>query len=105
MTEKKISRRIFLQGAAVAGTGSAIMAQSPAQVPKRPLGRTGLQVSCIGLGGYHLGNVEEQPMVDRIVSEAMEAGVNFFDNAWEYHDGRSEEVVGQALKGKRDRAI
>lgn len=81
------------------------MAQTQAQIPKRPMGRTGLQVSCMGLGGYHLGTIQEQSMVNRIVSEALDAGLNFFDNAWEYHDGRSEEVVGQALKGKRDKAI
>ncbi len=43
--------------------------------------------------------------MDRIVNEAIDAGINFFDNAWEYHDGRSEEVVGEALAGKRDKAI
>jgi uncharacterized protein len=69
------------------------------------MGRTGLDVSCIGLGGYHLGTIQEQSMIDQIVGEAIDAGVNFFDNAWEYNDGRSEEVVGQALKGKRDKVI
>jgi len=81
------------------------MAQPNASVPKRPLGRTGLEVSCMGLGGYHLGTIQDQQMVDRVVNEAIDSGVNFFDNAWEYHDGRSEEVVGQALVGKRDKAI
>lgn len=75
------------------------------QVPKRPLGKTGLQVSYMGLGGYHLGSVEDQSTVDRIVHEALDVGINFFDNAWEYHDGRSEEVMGKALEGKRDGAI
>ena len=81
------------------------MAQPQAPIPKRPLGRTGLQTSCIGLGGYHLGTIEEQPTVDRVVSESIDAGINFFDSAWEYHDGRSEEVLGKALKGKRDNVI
>ena len=81
------------------------MAQPSASVPKRPLGRTGLEVSCMGLGGYHLGTIQDQPMVDRVVNEAIDSGINFFDNAWEYHDGRSEEVVGQALAGKRDKVI
>ena len=81
------------------------MAQMSASVPKRPLGRTGLEVSCMGLGGYHLGTIQDQQMVDRVVNEAIDSGINFFDNAWEYHDGRSEEVVGQALAGKRDRVI
>ena len=69
------------------------------------MGRTGLDVSYLGLGGYHLGTIQEQQMIDRIVGDAIDAGVNFFDNAWEYNDGRSEEVVGQALKGKRDKVI
>jgi aryl-alcohol dehydrogenase-like predicted oxidoreductase len=81
------------------------MAQMSTSVPKRPLGRTGLEVSCMGLGGYHLGTIQDQPMVDRVVNEAIDSGINFFDNAWEYHDGRSEEVVGQALAGKRDKII
>jgi aryl-alcohol dehydrogenase-like predicted oxidoreductase len=81
------------------------MAQSHAQVPKRPLGRTGVEVSCMGLGGYHLGDINEQATVDGIVNESLDAGINFFDNAWEYHDGRSEELMGKALQGKRDQAI
>ena len=81
------------------------MSQPQAEVPRRKLGRTGLDVSYLGLGGYHLGTIQEQQTIDRIVAEAMDAGVNFFDNAWEYNDGRSEQVVGQALKGKRDKAI
>jgi aryl-alcohol dehydrogenase-like predicted oxidoreductase len=59
----------------------------------------------MGLGGYHLGTIQDQQMVDRIANEAIDSGINFFDNAWDYHDGRSEEVVGQALAGKRDKVI
>ena len=81
------------------------MAQSHALVPKRPLGHTGIEVSSMGLGGYHLGEIQEQAKVDRIVNESLDAGINFFDNAWEYHDGRSEELMGKALQGKRDLAI
>lgn len=79
--------------------------QSQLPVPKRPLGRTGIQVSCMGIGGYHLGTVKEQQTVDRIVNEAIDAGINFFDNAWEYNDGRSENAMGQALKGRRDQVV
>lgn len=103
----RISRRTFIEAAALGASlgGDSTMAQQRSQVPKRPMGRTGLDVSYIGLGGYHLGTVQEQATVDRIVNEAMDAGINFFDNAWEYHDGRSEEVLGRALKGKRDKVI
>ncbi len=73
--------------------------------PKRPMGSTGLQVSILGMGGYHLGTAETQEEVNSMVAKAMDHGINFFDNAWEYHKGLSEERVGKALKGKRDRAI
>src|SRR5581483_11861408 len=74
-------------------------------VPHRTLGRTDIQVSAMALGGYHLGSAKNQQEANEIVAAAMDAGVNFFDNAWDYHNGHSEEVVGIALKGKRDRAV
>ena len=69
------------------------------------MGSTGLQVSIIGMGGYHLGTAAGQQEVNEMVAKAMDYGINFFDNAWEYHEGTSEERVGAALKGKRDQAI
>jgi aryl-alcohol dehydrogenase-like predicted oxidoreductase len=74
-------------------------------VPKKLLGRTGIQVSAIGLGGYHLGSAETDQTANEIVAKALDHGVDFFDNAWEYHDGLSEDRLGKALKGKRDRAF
>jgi aryl-alcohol dehydrogenase-like predicted oxidoreductase len=74
-------------------------------VPRRPMGSTGLQVSILGMGGYHLGTLGIQKDVNNMVAKALEHGINFFDNAWEYHQGLSEELVGAALKGKRDQAI
>ena len=74
-------------------------------VPSRPMGSTGLQVSIVGMGGYHLGTVGIQKDVNNMVAKALDHGINFFDNAWEYHQGLSEELVGAALKGKRDQAI
>ena len=58
-----------------------------------------------GIGGYHLGSAETDQAANEIVAKAIDHGVNFFDNAWEYHDGLSEERLGKALKGKRDQAI
>jgi predicted aldo/keto reductase-like oxidoreductase len=75
------------------------------QAPKRPMGSTGLDVSIIGMGGYHLGTASTQMEVNNMVAKALDHGINFFDNAWEYHKGLSEERVGTALKGKRDQAI
>jgi aryl-alcohol dehydrogenase-like predicted oxidoreductase len=88
--------------------GTTILAaqgQSGAEVPKRPLGHTGLEVSALGIGGYHLGSANSDAEATQIVNEALDAGVNFFDNAWEYHGGVSEERLGRALKGKRERAV
>jgi aryl-alcohol dehydrogenase-like predicted oxidoreductase len=79
--------------------------QGSFQVPKRAMGSTGLQVSILGMGGYHLGTAETQEEVNNMVAKALDHGINFFDNAWEYHKGLSEERVGTALKGKRDQAI
>jgi aryl-alcohol dehydrogenase-like predicted oxidoreductase len=108
MRHHQPSRRAFLgtAGAAIAG-GGGIMAQGngSGQIPKRALGRTGVEVSILGVGGYHLGSAEGQDEAKRIVDEAIDAGINFFDNAWEYHQGTSEEWTGAALRGKRDRVI
>ena len=86
-------------------TGSDSSSTNKSQVPKRPLGKTGLEVSALAIGGYHLGSTKDQNEASEIVSRALDAGVNFFDNAWEYHEGESEKRLGEALKGKRDKAI
>ena len=70
-----------------------------------PSVRHGVQVSIIGVGGYHLGAAQDLNEARAIVDTALDAGINFFDNAWEYHKGRSEEWLGEALKQKRDRAF
>jgi aryl-alcohol dehydrogenase-like predicted oxidoreductase len=77
----------------------------PGDIPRRPLGRTGEQVSIIGVGGYHLGTLPSVDDAIRIVHEAVDAGVNFFDNAWEYHNGRSEDWLGRALEGRRNNVL
>ena len=62
-------------------------------------------MSAIGLGGYHLGNVGTEREATQIVHEAIDAGLTFMDNAWEYHEGKSEERMGKALVGRRDRVF
>lgn len=76
-----------------------------APVPHRPMGKTGLNVSVLGLGGFHLGSTRSQEEANDIIAMAIDHGINFFDNAWEYHDGLSEERVGRALAGRRDNLI
>src|SRR5277367_4154153 len=100
-----LTRRTFVEALMLGTAGLAAQGQSGTEIPKRPLGRTGLQVSALGIGGYHLGSVDSDAEAIQIVNEALDAGVNFFDNAWEYHSGLSEERLGRALKGKRDRAV
>jgi aryl-alcohol dehydrogenase-like predicted oxidoreductase len=70
-------------------------------IPHRPLGRTGVDVCALGIGGYHLGLVKSRKEAVRIVQEAVDGGITFLDNAWEYHDGKSETIMGQALAGGR----
>jgi aryl-alcohol dehydrogenase-like predicted oxidoreductase len=79
--------------------------RQPDEIPRRALGRTGEYVSAIGLGGYHLGLVGTEREATKIVHEAIEAGLTFMDNAWEYHEGKSEERMGRALVGRRDRVF
>jgi predicted aldo/keto reductase-like oxidoreductase len=76
------------------------------EMPYRVLGKTGEKVSCIGLGGYHLGlpRVEEADAI-RIFHAAMDRGINFSDNSWDYNDGESERRVGKALKGRRHKVF
>jgi aryl-alcohol dehydrogenase-like predicted oxidoreductase len=95
-----------LPGSAAASPGPAEAARdTPGDIPRRPLGRTGEQVSIIGIGGYHLGMLPSVDQAMRVVHEAVDAGVNFFDNAWEYNEGRSEEWLGRALEGRRDQVL
>ncbi len=77
------------------------MSKTMGEIPRRPLGRTGVEVSALALGGSHLAETKSERESIRIVHEAIDAGLNFMDNAWEYHEGRSEEVLGKALEGRR----
>lgn len=75
-------------------------------VPKRPLGRTGQDVSIVGLGGFHAGKVKDPAESERIIRAAVDRGITFMDNCWDYNDGQSEERMGRALSGGlRDRVF
>jgi uncharacterized protein len=74
-------------------------------IPQRPLGRTGVQVSALGLGGHHLGDLKTVDEAIRLVHEAVDAGITFFDNCWEYWNGRAEDWLGRALQGRRDQVF
>ena len=108
-----LERREFLTGAmaslAWGGFGARAMAsqESPSGgVPTRPLGRNGERVSIVGLGGYHIG-IPDQKEAIAVMHEAIDEGMTFFDNSWDYHSGGSEEVMGKALEtgGRRDKVF
>lgn len=108
------SRRKFLQGSATALSAAALADEVLAQtssasatgLPTRILGRTGQRVSILSLGGWHIGSVQDDNEAVRIMHAAIDEGLTFFDNAWDYHDGHSEEVMGKALAGgKRDKVF
>jgi len=64
----------------------------------RMLGRTGQKVSAIGLGGFHIGSVKDEQTSVNLVRSAIDRGITFMDNSWDYNEGRSEEWMGKALR-------
>jgi aryl-alcohol dehydrogenase-like predicted oxidoreductase len=72
----------------------------------RKFGRTNEQVSAIGLGGHHIGRPQDANEGIRIIRSALDRGINFLDNCWDYHDGESERRMGSALRdGYRQKAF
>ena len=104
-----MTRRDFVKLAVATGValsaGPAWAEEVKNDMIYRPLGRTGEKVSALGVGGFHIGNPEEAEGI-RIIRTAMDRGVNFLDNCWDYHDGESEVRMGKALRdGYRERAF
>jgi len=103
-----MQRRDFLKSAALASVAATVHAtgQSPVKRPESPdmvyrtLGRTGERVSLIGLGGAHIGfgGAQAEPDAIKLMHAAIDGGITFFDNSWDYNEGRSEERMGKALK-------
>lgn len=76
------------------------------EIPRRKLGRTGEAVSIVGLGGSHLGEPSDPSESVRIIRAAIDAGITFLDNSWDYHGGESEVRMGRALRdGYRGKAF
>ena len=75
-------------------------------MPRRKLGKTGFEVSLMGLGGFHIGIPKEDAEATRLVHTAFDHGVTFFDNCWDYNEGKSEVRLGAALAGgKREKVF
>jgi aryl-alcohol dehydrogenase-like predicted oxidoreductase len=93
---------------AFAQTGAGLVHRTPAPedfelppgavMPKRKLGRTGVEVSILGIGGYHIGHAKDDETATRIVRTAIDHGVTFLDNCWDYNEGKSHERMGKALR-------
>jgi len=75
------------------------------EVPTRPFGRTGIQVSILALGGWHVGLPKTERDATRLVHAAVDGGITFMDNAWDYNEGLSETRMGKALVGRRDKVF
>ncbi len=71
----------------------------------RRFGSHDVEVSALGFGGHHLGDARDEAVAIRLVREAVDGGITFFDNCWEYHRGKSEEWLGRGLKGIRERVF
>jgi predicted aldo/keto reductase-like oxidoreductase len=77
-----------------------MMATLASGMPYRVLGRTGVQVSALGLGGSHIGNPKlSSAQAVKIIHAALDGGLSFMDNSWDYNEGESEKRLGKALKG------
>ncbi len=109
----KHSRRDFLArtlSGAAAGAGLAALNPtklfaSDAEIPLRPLGKTGEKVSVVCLGGYHIGLSRDPADGIQIIEAAIDRGVTFLDNSDDYHDGDSEVRMGKAIQGKRQKVF
>jgi len=74
-------------------------------IPLRNFGKTGIQISALGLGGHHLGGAKDEKTAIHIVHRALDGGVTFYGNAWEYYRGKTESWLGLGLKGRRDKVF
>src|SRR5215467_5976966 len=111
-----VSRREFLGMAVAAGVAGATgltaaevygwPAETKSGIAYRTLGKTGEKVSMMGLGGYHIGNQKDEQVSIKIIRTAVDNGINFLDNCWDYNGGESEVRMGKALAdGYRQRVF
>ena len=111
-TLEDLTRREFLSAmlttSLLAGVAGAELWAAGAEngIPYRKLGRSGERVSVIGLGGYHIGMQSDEQESIKIIRTALDGGINFLDNCWDYNGGNSEIRMGKALRnGYRQKAF
>lgn len=105
-----MDRRSFLKTTAAATIAASMNDKfahaGTSSLPMRTLGRTGEKVSMVGLGGFHIGMQADEQQSIRIIRTALDNGMNFLDNCWDYNDGQSEIRMGKALRdGYRQKAF
>lgn len=111
LEETELTRRQFIgwavAGAFMVGVGRySWAADAKGEIPYRTLGRTGEKVSIVGLGGFHIGIQADEQESLRIIRTAIDNGINFLDNCWDYNRGASEIRMGKALRdGYRGKAF
>jgi aryl-alcohol dehydrogenase-like predicted oxidoreductase len=106
-----VTRRRFVKLAMATGVAATAAPHLFAQETKdgmiyRTLGKTGEKVSAIGLGGAHIGKQKQEQDSIKIIRSAIDRGITFMDNCWDYHNGESEVRMGKALRdGYRDKVF
>jgi predicted aldo/keto reductase-like oxidoreductase len=108
LTRREFIRRLATAAAGLSLSALSLQAEPRNGMPYRVLGKTGLQVSLLSVGGYNIGISERLTDEEsiRLMRTAIDEGINFFDNAWDYHDGLSEERMGKALlDGYRQKVV
>jgi predicted aldo/keto reductase-like oxidoreductase len=98
--------KLSLTTALASGVAQPLFAEKTGEMQYRTLGRAGEKVSIVGLGGYHIGMQKDADESVRIIRTALDNGMNFLDNCWDYSDGQSEIRMGKALRdGYRQKAF
>ncbi len=123
MGSERLPRRHFLKAAGQLGAGLALPApplaheqsqsdaqkrekdQASGEIPMRQFGRHDVRVSALALGGHHIADLAHVEEAIRLIREAIDSGITFLDNCWEYHNGKSENWMGRAIKGLRDKVF
>ena len=82
-----------------------VRASASSGIPLRQFGKTDARISALSMGGHHLGDAPDEATAVRMVHEAIDGGITFFDNCWEYHLGKSENWMGKGLKGRRNGSV
>ena len=111
----QLNRRSFLQAGAVssvllhlADQVLATQRDTGSGLPQRPLGKSGVDVSILCLGGWHIGKAaidDGEDQAVKLMHQAIDNGMSFFDNCWDYHDGYSEEIMGTAFQDRSEKVL